>query len=71
MTDKLITNKTEMVQPSNTVDCYMPEPVQKEINRIKRIATIYVELKSLMPEYKSEYMDVYVELADRFNAVGA
>jgi len=62
--------KEKIKNPSNTVDYCMPEFVQKEIDRIKRIATIYIELKSLMPGYESEYMDAFVELADRFNAVG-
>jgi len=56
-------------QPSNTTCHYVPEPVQKEIDRIKMIATIYMELQSLMPNYESEYMEAFVELANRFDAV--
>jgi len=42
------------------------ELIQKEISRIKEIARIYLELKSLLPDYKSEYLDAYEELANRF-----
>lgn len=71
MTNKLINSKTPTAQPSSVADCYAPEPVQKEIDRIKRVATIYMELQALMPNYESEYMDAFVELANRFDAVGA
>ena len=42
---------------------------EKEIDRIKEIARIYLELKSLLPNYENEYLEAYLELANRFDKV--
>ena len=43
------------------------EQIDKQTSRIKEVASIYSRLKSLMPNYKSEYLDAYEEIANRFN----
>ena len=67
--DNNIKQNSSTSSQSAKTNCCVPEPVQKEIDRIKRVATIYMELQSLMPNYESEYMDVFVEMANRFDAV--
>ncbi len=62
--------ETGRVNCQRETPCCVPEEVQKEIDRIKRVAEIYMKLQSLMPGYESKYMDAFVELANRFDKVG-
>lgn len=41
--------------------------IEKEVQRILKIAKIYLDLKELIPDYKSEYLDAYLEIAERIN----
>lgn len=43
----------------------MEEILQKEIDRIKEIADMYLRIQSLLPKYKEPYLDAYVDLANR------
>ena len=43
------------------------DKVQKEIARIKKAVEIYKKLQFLIPEHKSEYLDAFVEMAERFD----
>ena len=49
----------------------IPDIVGKEIDRIKDIARIYLELRSLLPGYEEGYLDAYEEMANRFDNIGA
>lgn len=46
----------------------LDELIIKEVDRIKEIAKDYLKLKSLLPGYESDYLDAYVELANRFDS---
>ena len=45
----------------------MKEEIQKEIDRIKAIAKIYLEIKLFLPKYSNDYFEAYTELANRFD----
>ena len=48
----------------------LPHEVQVEINRIKQVARLYDNLQDLLPDYTSEYLDAFSEIADRFKRMG-
>ena len=41
--------------------------IGKEVQRILDIAKIYLDLQGLIPNYKSEYLDAYLEIAERID----
>ena len=41
--------------------------IGKEVQRILDIAKIYLDLQRLIPNYKSEYLDAYLEIAERID----
>jgi len=47
----------------------MSYQIEKEIHRILTIARIYSELQKLIPNYESEYLDAYFEMAERFKKI--
>ena len=43
--------------------------MEREVSRIRNVAGIYADLKSLLPEFQSEYLDAYEDIARRLDLV--
>jgi len=48
----------------------MADEIEAEIKRVSEVANLYIELKTLIPHYKSDYLDAYDEIATRFDWAG-
>lgn len=55
----------------NILEYVISEIIRKKIDTIKKIADCYMRLKSLLPNYKNEYLEAYEYLTNRFDNIGS